>query len=230
MTEKLSIMIFGAGRMGEILAGSMCTNHRLVVYDQNENKGREVADAFGCHYGIPEEELSKVDIIILALPPAVTVSTLSSLRQWLRPGTVVINIATTIAKNQLRPVMPEHIHLVGAKIVGHYREMREMPAIIVDADTDKGKEVASLLFSELGKVTFGDEKLVNLINTIATREAFRCSVRIEEQLLDAGVNPDLILSALKVVAAGSIKSYAEGDIGPFAQELLREIRLESGNK
>lgn len=230
MTKKLTVMIFGAGRMGDIVTGSICKKNHVVIYDQDEKKGREIAEKYGCRYGFPEKELPKMKVIVLALPPAVTVSALSSLRQWIQPETVVINIATTIGKDLLRLVVPHHCHWVGAKIVGHYREMREMPAIIVDADTDYGRDVAANLFSGLGNVIFGDEQIVSYINTLATQEAFRCAVQIENQLMKAGISPELIKSALKVVAAGSIKSYAEGDIGPFAQELLKEIRLESGNR
>jgi hypothetical protein len=93
----------------------------------------------------------------------------------------------------------------------------------VDADTARGGEVAVRLFSGLGQVEQGDERLVGMINTVATREAFRAAAAIERILGEQGVGPALIKSALGVVAAGSVKSYAEGDIGPFAQKLLEEI-------
>lgn len=224
MAGKLSVFIMGSGRMGEILAGSISRSQTVIIYDQDEQKGRLVAERAGCRYGRPADELPGADVAILALPPAVTVAALESVRQFLSPGAVVINIATTVLKDSLRPVLNGAGHLVGAKIVGHFREMSENPAILVDADTEKGMQVAVLLFSGLGRVVPGDERLVQLINTVATREAFRAAARIEDLLREVGVDPLLISSALRVVAAGSIKSYAEGDIGPFARQLLQEIR------
>lgn len=227
MAEGLTVFIMGSGRMGEILAGSVSKDHAVIVYDRDEQKGKAVAERVGCRYGRPAGELPGADAAILALPPAVTVAALESVRQFLSPGTVVINIATTVLKEVLRPVLSGACHLVGAKIVGHYREMGEKPVILVDADTEKGMQAAALLFSGLGRVVPGDERLVQLINTVATREAFRAAARIEDLLREAGVDPRLISSALRVVAAGSIKSYAEGDIGPFARQLLQEIRSSS---
>ncbi len=212
--------------MGEILAESISKNHLVTIYDQDEEKGRQAARRAGCRHGRPADVLPAAEVVILALPPAGTAPALASISSLLRSDAVVINIATTVGKEDLRPLLKGPVHLVGAKIVGHYREMRERPAILVDADTGKGREAAFNLFSDLGDVVPGDERLVQLINTVATREAFRSAVRIEDQLREAGIGPDLIKSALRVVAAGSIKSYAEGDTGPFAMELLKEIRSQ----
>ncbi|MFZ5632383.1 MAG: pyrroline-5-carboxylate reductase family protein [Bacillota bacterium] len=227
MTGPLSVFIMGAGRMGEILAKSMAGNHMVTIYDHDEQKGRMVAERAGCRYGKPADILPSTEVVVLALPPAVTAPALASVHQFLRPDAVVINIATTVFKDALRPLLGGSGHLAGAKIVGHYREMNEKPAVLVDADTEKAGQAAFLLFSDVGRVEPGDERLVQLINTLATGEAFRAAVRIEDQLREAGVSPGLINSALRVVAAGSIKSYAEGDIGPFARELLKEIRSSS---
>jgi len=209
--------------MGEILAASMVKRHRVILYDHDGEKGSQAAERAGCGFSPPQEALKGAGAVILALPPAVTVSALEAISSYIHPETVVINIATTVFKDDLRPALEGRGHLVGAKIVGHYREMGGRPAILVDAETEKGGEVAGELFSGLGQVERGDERLVGIINTVATREAFRAAATIEKILRKEGVGPALIKSALGVVAAGSIKSYAEGDIGPFAQKLLEEI-------
>ncbi|MCL5935519.1 MAG: NAD(P)-binding domain-containing protein [Firmicutes bacterium] len=224
MSDRLRVFIAGLGRMGEILAGSMSKKHEVAVYDRDEGKGRLVAERTDSRFCSPPDFLPLADAVVLALPPSVTAPALESMRPLLRPDVVVVNIATTVCRDDLRPVLNGVGHLVGAKIVGHYREMRERPAILVDAETEKGRQAALLLFSDLGTVLPGDERVVQLINTAATREAFRAAVRIEELLREAGVDDTLINSAIRVVAAGSIKAYADGDIGPFARDLLKEIR------
>ena|GEM_PF-424133 len=223
LADKLSVLIMGAGRMGEILAASIGKSHEVAIYDQDQDKGRRVAKRLHCRYGSPEGFIPGAGVLILALPPAVTATALWSVRELLAADTVVINIATTIAKSDLRPALAGKGHLVGAKIVGHFLEMDQRPAIVIDADTEKGRQTASLLFSNLGLTLTGDEGQVQLINTVAAREAFRAAFRIREALEKAGVSPDLIASALRVVAPGSIKAYAEGDLGPFARKLLAEI-------
>ncbi|MFZ5645293.1 MAG: NAD(P)-binding domain-containing protein [Bacillota bacterium] len=226
MSDLLSVFIMGAGRMGEILAGSMADNHRVNLYDRDERKGREAAKRTGAGYSHPAGAIPGADAVIFALPPALTVEAVESVRKLINPKTVIINIATTVLKDQLRPVLGENEHLAGVKIVGHYREMNERPVIIVDADTEKAGQVAFKLFTEIGHVEAGDEKIVGLINTIATREAFRAAITIERLLREEGASPEGIKSALRVVASGSIKAYSENDIGPFAKELLIQINLK----
>lgn len=224
LSDRLSVFVAGSGRMGEILAGSMSKKHEVAIYDRDEEKGRLVAERTGIRFCSPADSLPRADVVVLALPPLVTARALESMCPLLQPEAVVINIATTVSRDDLRPVLDGKGHLVGAKIVGHYREMGERPAILVDAETEKGRQAAVLLFSDLGTVLPGDERLVQLINTVATREAFRAAVHIEELLREAGVDERLISSAIRVVAAGSVKAYAEGDIGPFARDLIKEIR------
>lgn len=220
----LKVLIMGAGRMGEILAAAMAQNHRVSIYDRDQEKGRQAAERAGCGLALPGEALARADAVVLALPPAVTAKALADITGHITPEMVVVNIATSVFKDDLRPVLEGRGHLVGAKIVGHYREMGSRPVIVVDADSDRGREAAVDLFSCLGQVEPGDERQVGLINTVATREAFRAAVAIERILREQGIGQALIKSALGVVAAGSVKSYAEEDIGPFAQKLLEEIK------
>lgn len=230
MVEPLSVFVMGAGRMGEIIARSLAWNHIVTIYDRDEEKAQQVAARAGCRFSRPGASVPAAQVVILALPPDVTVSALASVQRLLQPDTVVINIATSVRKDELRKALGGAFHLAGAKIIGQYREMHEKPVIVVDADTEKSKQVAGLLFSGLGKVEQGDERLVQFINTVATREAFRAASIIEEQLRGQGIPQEMINSALRVVAAGSIKSYAAGDIGPFGRELLKEIRAASSRE
>ncbi|MDO9065486.1 MAG: NAD(P)-binding domain-containing protein [Chloroflexota bacterium] len=228
MAESLAVFVVGAGRMGEILATAMNRDHNVTVYDVDAAKGRAVAEKIGCRFGLPAVSLPATQAVCLALPPAASVAGLAAISPYLQPETVVINIATGVMKDDLRPVLGASRHLVAAKIVGQHREMAERPAILVDADTERGLQVASLLFSSLGSVQPGDERLVQMINTITARETLAAALRIEEALKAKGVAPELIDSALRVVAPGCFKAYAARDIGPWGLHVLDEVRASLG--
>jgi pyrroline-5-carboxylate reductase len=228
MDEPLRVLIIGAGRMGSLLARGMVSRHEVGIYQRSEQAGRELAAQLGCRFETPAQALPSSDALVLALPTEVTGTVLASLRDLLRPETVVINIATKVLKDSLRPLVPPGCHLVGAKIVGQFRGMDAAPAIVVDADTAWGAEVASALFACLGPVRLGDERQVQLINTLTARESFRAAIHIEDALKAAGVASELIDSALRVVAVGCFKAYADQDMGPFGREVLREVRATEG--
>ncbi|MCF8011518.1 MAG: NAD(P)-binding domain-containing protein [Clostridiales bacterium] len=223
--EKMKVLIMGTGRMGSIIASGINERCEIFVYDENEEKGRDTASKVGGTYA-PSSKVTDCKVLILALPPKVTADALKNVDKYLNKDTVVINIATTVLKNELKPVCSYPENLVGAKMVTHYREMNESPVIIVDAESEKSLTVAKEIFSVLGQVVEGDESQVEEVNTLATREAFRAGLRIQKILSKKGFTDEVINSAIRAAAAGSIKSYAYNDIGPFALELLAELEKE----
>ena len=66
------------------------------------------------------------------------------------------------------------------------------------------------------------------INSIATEEALKAAVTVEEALRRAGVeDPDMVKSALTQVLTGVVKAYAADDLGPFARGIVRALRDKS---
>ena len=230
MSESRAVYIMGAGRMGSILARAMSQGNRVTIYQRDEATGRQVAAEIGCAYDQPANALPTADVVILALPTEATAPALASIRGLLKPDAVVINIATKVLKDSLRPLLNGACHLVGAKIVGQFRGMEERPVIVIDADTGTGQQAASALFACLGTVQPGDERTVQFINTLTARESFRAAIHIQDALQEAGVSAELINSALRVVAVGSLKAYAAQDMGPFGRDILRELRSAEGAK
>ena len=59
--------------------------------------------------------------------------------------------------------------------------------------------------------------------------ALEAAVHIESTLrhkLDV-CDPAVIQSAISQVAAGTLRSYAEGDLGPFARDIVRQLKKHS---
>jgi hypothetical protein len=79
---------------------------------------------------------------------------------------------------------------------------------------------AAELFSKVGTVVFGDVQQVALINTVSSEEGIKTALRIKERLLKQNIPEELIDFAIRNVAAGTMKAFTEGDIGPFAQKII----------
>ncbi|MCL5045971.1 MAG: hypothetical protein M1598_04140, partial [Actinobacteria bacterium] len=81
---------------------------------------------------------------------------------------------------------------------------------------------------DLGAVTTGKEEWVRTVNLVAAEEGLRAAVRAQERLRSSGVPEELIQAGLRVVAPGSIKSFALDDLGPFGRALAEKVRAEFG--
>ena len=81
------------------------------------------------------------------------------------------------------------------------------------------------IFQVVGQVIVGRADIVHTINTIAAEKALEAAVGIEEALKEEHITePTIIKSAIKQVAAGILKAYADEDMGPFAREIVQSVK------
>ena len=122
------------------------------------------------------------------------------------------------------------VSILNVKIIGHAGEMScgARPVIVVDQVEDAPVHTAREIFSLAGNVVVGEADQVKQINSIATEEALKAAVTVEEALRRAGVeDPDMVKSALTQVLTGVVKAYAADDLGPFARGIVRALRDKS---
>jgi len=220
-----TVSVVGCGRMGSFLAEKFNSNYELIVVDKNLNVATHLSDKLKCLGSNSYDVLDKADIIVLALPTEVMVEAVKQITQKLTKSPVLVNIATTASDTELEKTFnnKKNINLISAKIIGHAGEMRkgERPIIIIDGSKDsKTKLEAAELFSKVGTVVFGDVQQVALINTVSSEEGIKTALRIKERLLKQNIPEELIDFAIRNVAAGTMKAFTEGDIGPFAQKII----------
>lgn len=222
----MKIGIVGIGRMGEVLAKRLAKHRELCLFDRNTEQMNRVAKELNVSTVTNLEEIAKMGNIILAVPDHEVVSCIKVFNQMKQPLTV-INIATNVAQHMLEGITAPHVKCICIKFIGHADEMAlgENPVIIVNEFPADIVPQMIDIFQLIGQVLVGKADLVYTINTIAAEKALEAAVSIEEILKQQNItNQVMVKSAIKQVAAGILKAYADGNMGPFAREIVHSVK------
>jgi len=224
----LKVTIVGAGRMGTALAVKLAKENELFVYDRDPGKTHMAAVMVGCRAAESLADCAQGDILILALPSEVMVEAVTELLPYLAPHHILVNVATTTPRSRIEAVVEDRCAVVSAKFIGHAKEIAggEIPQIIVDAPVPAHGQQVAALFRAIGPVEFGDENIVQRLNTMAATEGIRAAWSIKRKMVEQGIPKQYFAVAVRTVAAGTMKAYASGDAGPFVLDIIN--RLEKG--
>jgi pyrroline-5-carboxylate reductase len=221
----MKVGIIGAGRMGRILAQQMAMQHEVFIYDADPVAAGKAAQALGLTAASGPADLA-ADALVLAVPDA---AVKACIEQLLKQQTcaVVFSVATNISREILAELAGPALRCLNVKIIGHAGEMSRgvRPVIVADNADLPLAELACRLFAPVGTVLVAEADLVKTINSVATEQALKAAVAIEQALCAAGIdNPAMIGGALSVVAPGVLRAYAEDDLGPFARGIVCALR------
>jgi hypothetical protein len=214
--------------MGGVLATRLAGQVELYLFDRERERLQITANKLGCVAVTSLEEAAAVGIVILAVPDREVVDCIKAFNQMSQP-LIVINIATNVTQLMLEQVAAEHIQCIGVKFVGQAGEMAEgqRPVIIIDEQPAALVTLAKTIFQTVGQVMTGRADVVAAINTIAAKKALEAAVQIEESLQCCHITERAIVqSAIRQVAAGILKAYADGTMGPFARDIIADIRTK----
>jgi len=224
----VSVGIIGVGRMGRQLAEKLRGHFDLWLYDNDNKIAAATADELSVHEA-RFEQLFDLEVLILALPAEVMPEMVKRLAPSLSTKQILVNIATNQKREPLQKLIAGETKVVSAKIVGHAREIAagEAPTIIVDGDEGEETEKISHIFWHFGTVQQGSEDLVEVLNTLASGEGIKAAYTIKKKMLQEGITLSLWETAVRNVAAGTMKAFASGDVGPFASGIIREMEDEN---
>ena len=221
----MRVGVIGTGRMGRILASRLSAGHKVTLYDADSAGAAAVAASLELKAAGSLAEL-EADAVVLAVPDQAVAPCVAKMRE-LGKDWKVFCIATNISREMLAGMAEGKICCLNVKIIGHADEMSRgaRPVMVIDRSEDDMMETARRIFSLAGDTVEGEADQVKQINSIATEEALKAAVAIEQALRRAGVeNPDMVKSALSQVAPGVLRAYASDDLGPFARAIVAELR------
>lgn len=228
----MKIGLVGVGRMGRVLAKLLAGHVELCLFDRNIDEMNQLAVALNVATVSSLEEIVENETIILAVPDHEVVSCIKVFNQIKKPIRI-INIATNVAQLMLEKMAAPHVRCIGVKLIGHADEMGlgQKPVIIVNEfPADLVPEMIEI-FQYVGQVLVERADVVQVINTVAAQKALEAAVGIEETLKSKNItNPIIIQSAIKQVAAGILKAYADGNMGPFAREIVQSVKNRSSHR
>lgn len=228
MPQQKTVAVVGIGRMGLVLARHLCRQYTLYLYDRDEENTARTAAAVG---GVPCRTLAETaaaGTVVLAVPDHEVVNCLKEYNA-LRMPLQVINIATNVSQGVLAELSGPRLLCTSAKFIGHAGEMAlgQRPLIVIHHAPAVLVPVAQRIFELVGDVVVGDADVVLRVNNLAVAKALEAGVIIEAGLRHQGVTDErLVRSAIQLVAAGTLKAFAVGDLGPFARDIVRAIRAK----
>jgi pyrroline-5-carboxylate reductase len=214
--------------MGRELARRLVNHVDITIYDRDAETLTNICNRLGVRAAVSMEDLAGIGVVILAVPDLEVINCIKDFNQ-LQVPMVIINVATNVAQHVLDETAAKHVRCIGVKFVGHASEMALglEPVIIINDRPLELVPVARTIFSAVGQVLVGKADIVSYINTVAGEKALEAAVHIEEGLRSRGVyDSDIIRSAIRQVAAGILKAYADQDLGPFAREIVRAVRAK----
>ena len=221
----MRVGIVGTGRMGKILAARMAAEHEVILYDTDVSSARKEAETLNLK-AVPLLNDLKVDAVVLAIPDNAIGGCIAELSKIRRKWNI-FSVATNISREMLAEFSGEKLHCLNVKIIGHAGEMGRgaKPVIVIDGSNAEMVRLAQQIFSTVGTTVVGEADQVKQINSVATAEALKAAVAIEQTLETAGIkNLDMIQGALLQVATGVIRAYAEDDLGSFAKQIVKTLR------
>ena len=229
----MSIGLIGVGRMGSVLARLLADGHvELCLFDRNTEKMKLVAKELNVSTTNNLEDLVKIGTVILAVPDNEVIKCIKIFNQIKEPVTV-INIATNVSQHMLEQIAAPHVKCICIKFIGHAAEMALgfRPVIIVNQYPADIVPQMVEIFQLVGQVLVGRADIVHTINTIAAEKAIEAAVGIEEALKLQKITDEVtVKSAIRQVAAGILRAYADGNLGPFAREIVESVRAKIKNK
>ena len=229
MNRKVAVV--GAGRMGSIVAGQLPGDVESIVIDLNAEQARKTAEAVGAGaWSADIADASDADLIALVLPtPAVAPASVAAAAAA-KPGAIVLNMAT---KGDMPPELKTQypdVTFADAKIIGHAKSMRlGAPCrVICNAEEEKDFLFIAHVLSGYASVERGDSSLVPLINSIGSSEGVRAAVHCRKLLKQYNIPKEWEDTVIYTVCAGTMRAYAEDDLGEFARKLADKIEAEEG--
>lgn len=224
----MKIGIVGIGHMGKNISRRLAAHFELILYNRTYEKALEWSSQIGAQAVRTMDELQGCKIIMMVLPAKETIKCLQLFNQWTKPVQLV-NLATSVPCSELQAVAAEHVQILCAKIISHAVEMdrNEKPLIVVDTEPAELSEQVLEVLQYAGDVIAGDTDIVGRVNSIAARVALESCIELENRIRQTGITDERIIKqAMAQVAPGTMKACALGLLGPFALDIVEQIKSE----
>lgn len=222
----MKIAVIGAGHMGRNIIERLAPHFQLSIYDKNLALAEKLAAEFEATALPNWEQTLENELVVLVLPTKITFEVLHQFNNQERP-VKLLNIATAALQSELAAQAAPHISITSAKLISHAVEMRRgaEPLVIVNQTPTQLVDPACMVMSKIGQVVVGNADDVTFINTTGAKLALEMAFKLEKQLTEAGITDKQILhSAIDQVATGTLRAYANGQLGPFAIDILTKLQ------
>jgi pyrroline-5-carboxylate reductase len=226
MNQK-KVGLVGLGKLGTAML-SHWHQQRISIglYHPNRTKAEQFVHHYQTSYLLKVEDLSELDVLILALPAMEVIPFISSLKLEIKTqhSPTIINMATNLPTDEIRNKFST-LNVLGVKYMGHARDLLEHGNGLFISETVL-PPIVEEYFKFLGKIVVDSEDCLTQVNKIATYYALKTAINLENEFAKKGLSTEYLQRALASLAPEVIRSYSEGSLGHFAKEIVKQIQEE----
>lgn len=222
----MKVGILGCGKMGSVIAKKLPEDVDKVFVDRNEDKLELLSKDVDCKFSTSIDVLADVDIVAVILPESEVNTNIENICKIIKDGAIVLNMSTNGAVDKSIKETYKSINIVETKIIGQSSMIEKFnsPSAIVIGSEDKDiVDKIKYIFKNLPYVESGDVEKVPLAVQTATRQAIITCMDLKEKLNNLDVDASWQEALFKCVLNGTIGSFMDDTLGPFARKIVKEI-------
>lgn len=220
--------VVGAGRMGSVIAGRLPHDTRKIIIDIDLQRARKIAENCGGKASDTLESAAAADVVMVVLPTPEMAGAVAQLVDFVRPGALILNMATSAQFDPAITAKRPDVSVVDAKIIGHASSIvaGERAIVVVKSDDPVILHRIQSRLPGFPRVVSGDAGMVETINRTGSVEGIRAALRVRQRLSRQNIPGEWIDVAIRTVCAGTMKAFVEDDLGGFARRLAKTIERE----
>ncbi|MEH7303423.1 NAD(P)-binding domain-containing protein [Neobacillus drentensis] len=226
--KPIKVGLIGLGKLGTAMLTHWDQQRQSIgLYHPNRTKAEQCVQNYQSSYLLKEEDLSEVDVLILALPAMEVIPFISRLKLQsnMKHSPFLINMATNLPTNKIITEFP-FLKVHGIKYMGHAKDLLEHGNGLFISETVL-PPIIEEFYQFIGKIIIDSENCLKEVNKLATYFSLKTAIHLENEFTKRGLSPEYLKRALTSLAPEVIRSYSEGSLGHFAKEIVKEIKEEN---
>ena len=222
----MNVGVLGCGKMGSVVAKKLPDDVNKIIVDRNQEKLEALSKSIHCKYSTSIDILADADIVAVILPESEVNKNVESICEIAKDKAIILNMSTNGAVDDLIKQKYKSINIVETKIIGQssmIEKFKAPSAIVIGSEDEDIVEKIKYIFKDFSYVESGDVEKVPLAVQTATRQAIITCMDLKEKLNDLDVDTSWQEALFKCVLNGTIGSFMDDTLGPFARKIVKEI-------
>lgn len=222
----MNVGVLGCGKMGSVVAKKLPDDVNKIIVDRNQEKLEALSKSIDCKYSTSIDILADADIVAVILPESEVNKNVESICEIAKDKAIILNMSTNGAVDDLIKQKYKSINIVETKIIGQssmIEKFKAPSAIVIGSEDEDIVEKIKYIFKDFSYVESGDVEKVPLAVQTATRQAIITCMDLKEKLNALDVDTSWQEALFKCVLNGTIGSFMDDTLGPFARKIVKEI-------
>ena len=222
----MNVGVLGCGNMGSVVAKKLPDDVNKIIVDRNQEKLEALSKSIDCKYSTSIDILADADIVAVILPESEVNKNVESICEIAKDKAIILNMSTNGAVDDLIKQKYKSINIVETKIIGQssmIEKFKAPSAIVIGSEDEDIVEKIKYIFKDFSYVESGDVEKVPLAVQTATRQAIVTCMDLKEKLNALDVDTSWQEALFKCVLNGTIGSFMDDTLGPFARKIVKEI-------